>query len=38
MQVVENKFPQGLKPRFLCWLYAGDKSPAYRPNEFFRSL
>jgi hypothetical protein len=29
---------QGLKPTFIHWLHAGDKSPAYRPDEFFRSL
>jgi hypothetical protein len=33
-----KSIPQWLKPPLIPWLYAGDKSPAYRLNEFFRSL
>ena len=32
-------FPQGLKPRIDSMdIVPGIKSPAYRPNEFFRKL
>jgi hypothetical protein len=36
---IEESIPQRLKPKLALFaLIAGDKSPAYRPNEFFRSL
>ena len=30
--------PQGQKPALILLALYRDKSPAYRPNEFFRSL
>jgi hypothetical protein len=33
-----KSIPQGLKPHSLHCIYTGDKSPAYRREEFFRSL
>jgi hypothetical protein len=27
--------PSRLRKNSIFWLYAGDKSPAYRPDEFF---
>jgi hypothetical protein len=33
-----KSIPQGLKPYSFHCTYTGDKSPAYRPEEFFRSL
>jgi hypothetical protein len=31
-------FPQPVKPALIPLPFAGDKSPAYRPNEFLRGL
>jgi hypothetical protein len=31
-------FPQPVKPHSFHCIYTGDESPAYRPEEFFRSL
>jgi hypothetical protein len=33
-----KSMPQGLKPVLILLALYRDKSPAYRPNEFFRSL
>jgi hypothetical protein len=45
MQVIENTFPPGLKPKTLLWLLGGAAKAAPfqsyridRINEFFRSL
>jgi hypothetical protein len=33
-----KNIPQGLKPHSFHCIYTGDKSPAYRREELFRSL
>jgi hypothetical protein len=35
---IPKSLPQGLKLPFFCIAYTGDKSPAYRPNDFFSKL